>query len=149
MKKIYGVVVSNKLTAIHDDEEVINNYAESISSEYDMKTSIVKLNRKKIEYSNEYQDLYLVRYGDTYIQSKYFSIARDDDSQFKYDLQYAYDVLLRVMEFNDNPKDIKHLRKSVIVIERELYKLDAVPKSPDTMKALLEMRLLFNNAMGK
>lgn len=147
MKKLFGVAVSGKLTAVHDDYDVVKRYSDTLNNEYNLSTDIVKVSKKIMEReANLIHELYLVRYGDTYIQSKYYSIAKDEDIQFRYDLEYTKDTLIRLLEFSD--KGSKHIIKTVSLLEKELERLESVPKSPYIMENLLELRNSFYYRMN-
>ena len=109
---MYGVLKSGIVIAIHDELDVINKFIDSQNSDIsDYKiVKIKKKSHKKYKYLYEYQDLYLVRYGDNYVPFKFF-----------YDLKYCKDVLLRLLEEkHNNHKDRKALFRCVKIIVDEI-----------------------------
>ena len=74
--KMYGVLKSGIVIAIHDELDVINKFIDSQNSDIsDYKiVKIKKKSHKKYKYLYEYQDLYLVRYGDNYVPFKLYDI---------------------------------------------------------------------------
>lgn len=148
MAKLYGAVVSDKLTAVHEDKKIIQKYCDSIKEAYGYDIEVVKISKNKINH-NTYCDLYLVRYGDSYIQSKYYVLAKHDDGQFKYDLTYAKDVLLRIAEYIDDEKKLKHIKKVITTIDEEIEEIMSKPKSPIHLNELDSMLNDFNRALYK
>lgn len=72
---------------------------------------IVKIKNKKAKNDPDFDDLYLVRYQDTYIQSGYIEYLSLNDNQTMYDNMYALDVLLRFLDTDQSltKKERKHI----------------------------------------
>ena len=120
---MYGVLKSGIVIAIHDELDVINKFIDSQNSDIsDYKiVKIKKKSHKKYKYLYEYQDLYLVRYGDNYVPFKLYDTLKDASDEYFYDLRYCKDVLLRLLEEkHNNHKDRKALFRCVKIIVDEI-----------------------------
>ena len=145
MKGAYGVVAKNKIIAYHKKYEVVENYCEYISNHYDITSDIVKI--PKSTKIHEYDDLYLVRYGDSYIQLKYYEVAQEQDEELLYDLNITKDVLLRTLEFTEDKKERKNIEKTLSVIERQISRIKSESADPNTLEHLYQLKMSYMNAM--
>jgi len=114
---------TDKIIAFHDDIDVVTTYVTNIkksnSDHPDLK--IGKIKKKKVKSTIDFDDLYLVRYGDTYIQSKYIMYGELLSGQCIYDNQHCRDTLLRILECDDiTPKERKTIERTVKIIDRIL-----------------------------
>ena len=76
--------------------------------------------------------------GEDYIPSKYYTALEDVSSQRNYDIKYARDVLLNVLEYSDlSDKKKKHIEKAILILEDEIDPEEA--PTIDTMEELLSM----------
>ena len=63
-------------------------------------------------------DLYLIRYGDTYVQTGYLMYLEMSSEQFIEDDQYALDVLYRLLETSRlNKKQSKKIMDAIEILE--------------------------------
>ena len=100
-------------------------------------SGIVKVRKKELAASDR-ADLILVRYGEDYIPSKYYTALEDVSSQRDYDIKYAKDVLLNILEYSDlSDKKKKHIEKVILILEDEIDPEEA--PTIDTMEELLSM----------
>lgn len=132
---MYGVIsTSGKLLAISDDLDHINSF---VVKNKKFISGIVKVRKKELAASDR-ADLILVRYGEDYIPSKYYTALEDVSSQRNYDIKYARDVLLNVLEYSDlSDKKKKHIEKAILILEDEIDPEEA--PTIDTMEDLLSM----------
>lgn len=132
---MYGVIsTGGKLLAISDDLDHINNF---VVKNKKFISGIVKVRKKELAASDR-ADLILVRYGEDYIPSKYYTALEDVSSQRNYDIKYARDVLLNVLEYSDlSDKKKKHIEKAILILEDEIDPEEA--PTIDTMEELLSM----------
>lgn len=132
---MYGVIsTGGKLLAISDDLDHINNF---VVKNKKFISGIVKVRKKELAASDR-ADLILVRYGEDYIPSKYYIALEDVTSQRNYDIKYARDVLLNVLEYSDlSDKKKKHIEKAILILEDEIDPEEA--PTIDTMEDLLSM----------
>ena len=132
---MYGVIsTGGKLLAISDDLDHINRF---VVKNKKFISGIVKVRKKELAASDR-ADLILVRYGEDYIPSKYYTALEDVTSQRNYDIKYARDVLLNVLEYSDlSDKKKKHIEKAILILEDEIDPEEA--PTIDTMEELLSM----------
>lgn len=132
---MYGVIsTGGKLLAISDDLDNINRF---VVKNKKFISGIVKVRKKELAASDR-ADLILVRYGEDYIPSKYYTALEDVTSQRNYDIKYARDVLLNVLEYSDlSDKKKKHIEKAILILEDEIDPEEA--PTIDTMEELLSM----------
>lgn len=132
---MYGVIsTGGKLLAISDDLDHINNF---VVKNKKFISGIVKVRKKELAASDR-ADLILVRYGEDYIPSKYYTALEDVSSQRNYDIKYARDVLLNVLEYSDlSDRKKKHIEKAILILEDEIDPEEA--PTVDTMEDLLSM----------
>lgn len=119
---MYLVIRNHKVIAAHHDLDIVEQYVSSQSSN-DMK--ILQLKKKKakeLREHTEFEDIYLVRYGDNYIPYDQYMVMKDLSSQRDYDLTYCRDVLFRLLEEGtvDSEKDISAIKRVILLLERTL-----------------------------
>ena len=125
---MYCVYDSNEhVIAFHDDYNVVETYVRRIQqSHVDDKYNlpdlrIGKIKKKKVKHIREFDDLYLVRYSDTYVQSGYLEYLEIVSCQCIYDNQQCKDILLRILECNQiSNKERKSIEKTVEIVDRLL-----------------------------
>ena len=117
---MYGVIDMDRFIAFHDEKSVVKKYIRRIRDSSGKRLHYVKIKRKKAEKIKNYLDLYLVRYGETYIQSGYVEAMETADPQVVYDHRYARDVIMRILEVSDmlTNNDVKVLGKAIKIIDR-------------------------------
>jgi len=110
---------NRKIIALHDEKRVVERYIDSIEKCHGEKLSISKIKKKYLNKKiDDLYDLYLVRYGDTYVQSGYMEYIELMDPQVEYDHQYAKDVILKILELESLDKeDRKTLESTVMILE--------------------------------
>jgi hypothetical protein len=115
---------NNDVVAFHDEYDVVETYIRKIkisnpTSSPDL--HIGKIKKKKIKNMVDLDNLYLVRFGDTYVQNGYLGYLDLISSQSIYDNKQCKDVLLKILECNPiSAKERKAIEKTVEVIDRFL-----------------------------
>nr|DAR90509.1 MAG TPA: hypothetical protein [Caudoviricetes sp.]DAX59838.1 MAG TPA: hypothetical protein [Caudoviricetes sp.] len=111
---------SREIIAYHEDEEVVEFYLDSVEDDKKDDLSIIKIKKKyKEEIVKKYEDLHLVRFRNTYVQSGYLIYIKLSSQDILDDEEYARDILLRIIETqNLNNNEIKKLSKAIEVVDR-------------------------------
>ena len=130
---------SFEVEAIHDEKRVVKKYVENVYNTSKKQLSIIKIKKKDVKKIKNKDDLYLVRYADTYIQSCYIDYLEICDTKIYEDERYALDILCRIIETRRlNKKDTKVLEKAILILDR-ISDIDA-SYTPDE-KQLREMKM--------
>ena len=125
------------IIAFHDKKHVVEKYIDSI-----YKLHKIQLNKGKIKKSSKYKlagkdDLYLIRYGDTYVQSGYLLFVQISQDQILEDEQYALDILYRLLETTRlNEKQSKKIMKAIGVMEKLVHEDREYVPSFDQLKTM-------------
>lgn len=125
------------IIAFHDKKHVVEKYIDSIYSLHK-----IQLNKGKIKKSSKHKligkdDLYLIRYGDTYVQSGYLVYIEFVEPQFIEDDQYALDILYRLLEMSRlTEKQSKKIMKAIKVMEQLVREDRRYVPSLDQLKTL-------------
>lgn len=111
---------SREIIAYHEDEEVVEFYLDSVEDDKKDDLSIIKIKKKyKEEIVKKYEDLHLVRFRNTYVQSGYLIYIKLSSQDILDDEEYTRDILLRIIETqNLNNNEIKKLSKAIEVVDR-------------------------------
>ena len=129
---MFAVVDSEcQIIAYHDYLDVVEKYIENVKKSHgDVDLHISKIKKKHVSLTG-IEDLYLVRYADTYVQEGYMEYLALASDQFIYDYRYAKDILLKILEeyAELNNKDIKTLKKATKIVDRILR--DSETYTPD------------------
>ena len=119
---MYAVINNDtkEIVAYHEDEDVVEFYLDSVEDDKKEDLSIIKIKKKyKEEILRKYEDLHLVRFGNTYVQSGYIVYIKLSSQDMIDDEEYARDILLRIIETqNLNNNEIKKLSKAIEVVDR-------------------------------
>lgn len=128
---------TGKIIAIHDDKEVVEKYNMLIYHHHKIRLDIIKAKKKNIKNSAYFDDLYLVRYGETYVQAGYLTYIQLAYGQATEDEKYAKDILLRILELNKiSNKERKTLSKAVEILDRQIYSENQYTPSLNELKRL-------------
>lgn len=112
-----------KIIAFHDDLEVVETYIRHLKNSnpglYEM--HVGKIKKKKLKNLQDFDNLYLVRYADTYVQSGFTAYLELVSSQYISDEKQCKEILLRILECRDlTDKERKRINKAVKIIDRFL-----------------------------
>ena len=117
---MYYVIENGKeIIAFHREKRVVQKYCELLLQKYDdLKLSVNKEKNKKSYKRIEFDDLYLVRYKETFIQRKYIDTLELYDDGYTDDFITVKDILLRTVQTYDiGKKDLKSIRKVIMLME--------------------------------
>lgn len=118
--KVYTVVNdAGDILAWHEDVNVVENY---ISKVYKTSKVSLNVNKERVDVVNKLDDLYLARYGNTYIQIGYICYLSNLTENVIEDNRYARDIILRELERCDlTKKEKKTLSKAADILDRLVY----------------------------
>lgn len=125
---MYIVLRDDKIIAAHDDLDVVSEYVIHQPSKDIMR--ILKIKKQKadalLEEISEFENLYLVRYGDSYLPYDQYLIIKNISQQRDYDMKYCVDILYRILEENipQSKKDIAAIHRVIYILENEIESLD-------------------------
>lgn len=115
---------NDNIIAFHDDICVVRSYIHNINKSYNNEYQdlhIGKIKKKKLKNIKDLDNLYLVRYSDTYIQSGYLLYHELTTAQQIYDNTQCKDTLLKILECEDiTDKERKSIERTVKIIDRIL-----------------------------
>ena len=130
---MYVLMRSEKAVACHDSKKIIIKYKNYIlrdNDEDEIIYKIYKIKKSKLQGRININDLYLVRYGNTYVPFKYLDSLDIVASQVIYDNEYCIDVLYKFLEEPDlTDTDIHHIEKTINIIEK--YNKEAKKYTPN------------------
>lgn len=144
---MYCCMVEENLIAYHEKKRVVQTYVHSIekhTSENEL--AIIKIKNKIFykQYETIVDDLYLVKYGKSYIQAGYLiyaQIALDTEVEVQ-DLKDAQEILLRVLEINNTTKkERKALRQTIELLNDMVIDYDTYVPS---LVELKQMKLTYD-----
>ena len=114
---------NDRVIAFHDEYDIVKTYVQRVKASHEDHPDlhIGKIKKKKVKNLQDYDDLYLVRYANTYVQSGYLVYLEMFSSQHIEDEQQCRDVLLKILECDIiTGKERKHIERAVRVIDRLL-----------------------------
>lgn len=119
-----------KVIAIHDDIDVVEKYIDNIEKNHNIRLPIGKIKKKQLKKHPEYNDLYLVRYNNIYVQAEYLETLSIISEDYIYDYRCAIEILLRSLEVEDmSENDMKAIKKSIKVLDKIIKSYEEyVPK---------------------
>ena len=136
------------LVAFHDRKHVAKKYMQRVIEYHpDVYLHLVKIKNKYADFVLEgMDDLYLVRYGKTYVQNGYIVYIQCADDQFDEDEKIARDILYRILAISPNlkEKEIKHTKKVIAMLEKlidEHQRFTPSKKELDTYKSQYDIYL--------
>ena len=115
---MYAVIKDNEIIGFHEDLEVVKKFTTSFNPNSVEIIKIKKKKEKKLRENPFYDDLYLVRYGDTYLPMNLYLVAKEENSQDEYDLRYCRDIISKILISVKlkNKKDFNSLFRSMNII---------------------------------
>lgn len=121
---MYCVLENGVVIAIHNKKEVIKEYCDRLKESHPEKDLYyAKIKRKvKMEKSKKYEELYLVPYMDTFVQSGYIKYLEMSGPDVFHLYRETQNLLLDIMENN-------HLsRKERMAYEKVILSLEKIRK---------------------
>lgn len=127
---MYVVLDNNDIIGFHEEYDVCKKYVDNVYKHHKVILEINKLKKKKRNLLFGLDDLYLVRYGYTYIQEGYLLYVELSSEQIVDDIRYARDVIYRILGSQEDltGKEVSTLSKSTKILE-DLY-IDASTYTP-------------------
>lgn len=114
-----------KVIAFHKKEKVAKKFVKNYQKSNKNKICLIASIPDKIAKSHpRFEELYLEKYGSTYIQSEYLYIHQlsiDDEIN---DLEQCRQTLVRLVEYCNKTKEINALWKSIYIVEDKLEELE-------------------------
>lgn len=153
---MYCCFDNEHLIAWHEKKRVVHTYAHSIEMHTELvePLCIIKMGKGDFHrlYKNQYDELYLVKYGETYIQSGYLiyaQLALDTETQIK-DLQSAQETLMRILEINLlTKKEKKDLYRTIQLLDHMIVDYeDYVPNLTELKRMKIDYDpYIYNNIL--
>lgn len=128
---------NENIVALHDKRYVIEKYVDTIYSLHK-----VQLNIGKVKKSSKYKvttkdDLYLIRFGDVYVQAGYLLYVELSQTQIMEDDQFALDILYRLLETRRlTEKQSKKIMKAIEVMEDLVHEDREYVPTIDNLKTM-------------
>ena len=114
---MYVAYDGKDIIAFHEDKEVIEIYCDIIDTYHNIKLGIYKVKKKEAKKFKDFEDLYLVRYGETYIQQGYVDYMQFSSQQLNEDHVQARDILKRVLKTaNLDKEESKSIKKTINIL---------------------------------
>ena len=106
------------IIAFHDNKKIVKRYTDNVHSVHKITLNIGKIKKDSKWKLRNKDELYLVRYNDTYVQSGYLLYLQLSSTQYIEDEEFARDILFRLLETERlTPKQKKKLEKAIEVME--------------------------------
>lgn len=140
---MYCVLSNKEIIAFHKKRYVCDVYIKNLKDTYkdddgEFILYIKKIKDKKARLHQDFDKLYLVRYGDTYIQSEYIDYVSIQTEQIMHDNKYAMDVLIRLIdtEFPLSKKEKKYVENTIAILYNIIKEDEKYTPSLKDLKAL-------------
>ena len=95
---------SSKIIGYHESKRVCEKYLNQLVDSHEFDNSdlkIISFKGKVLKTITAYYDLYLVRYGNGYIQSKFMDLVEYDYKTSIQELIFAKENIMQYLEFSD------------------------------------------------
>lgn len=145
--KLYAIINKNGTPiAYHENKRVIESHLQDLDqSEF----SMVRIKHpKKIIDTSGYSDLYLVKIGGGYIQSKLYDSAYILREEELYEYDSLINIIVRELEFNNSSisKEEKvALKRTLAYFEERIDEIKSEKADFESIKRFDEMRKEYNN----
>lgn len=142
---INGKNESEKIIAYHESRRVVSQYYYSLAKRQ-KKYKLVKCKGKVIKRKPDYYDFYLVRFGRNYIQTKYYSFAKENLDILLSEYRFSIEILKRTFEVDDLENEEREiLEKAILVMQKKMdEELDCIT-DPTELKYLDDMYNRYRN----
>ena len=129
---------NDEIVAYHENKEVVEKYiynAMRSEASSDLDLILIKMKDKAILKNPRLDDLYLVRYGSTYIQTGYVLYLQLVSNDIAGENEYLKDLLLRTLEiYKLSDKKAKIIKKAIKVIDDIIETEDSFTPSIKELK---------------
>lgn len=133
---------NNSLIAYHEDLDVVKEYVRNVKiSHPDTDLVVGKMSEKFVKRKDPENELYLVRYSETYVQSGYLIYLEVNSGQHIYDMKYCKEIIMRtIKECKDDldDKDVKCLKKAAKIFDEILFDAETFTPSMEELRGLRE-----------
>lgn len=137
-----------KVIAYHSEKRVVKRYRDRYPSSIEDILRISKIDDNNLP--DDYGGLYLVKYGDTYIQYKYLETVQIDYEVIKEDYLSTHDVLQKLAEQTKSKKKAKKIMEVDRFILKEIEKAtDYLCSIPDLERRTEDIERYKNSLYGK
>ena len=142
---MYGAVMNKRIVAIHDDNDVVEEFINNQPNSDDF-TMIKIKNKKKIRSMPEYEDLYLVICDGQYVPYELYDTLKQESDAGNYDLIRCKETLYRLIEDGGlSKKEMDYISKTLkIVSERISEPMDV---GYDTLKEIDELNKRYKESI--
>lgn len=131
---------NEKIIAIHDKRYVVEKYVDTIYTLHKVVLNVGKIKKSSKHKTKSKDDLYLIRFGDTYVQTGFLLYVELAQTQIMEDDQFALDILYRLLETKRlTEKQSKKIMKAIEVME------DLVHEDREYIPSLDQLRNLKND----
>lgn len=136
---VWVVIDVDKIVAWHEEKRVVRNYALCINTDYERKRLYTrKVHKRVVKELPNYEDLYLVRRGKTFIQSGYLDYEYDDYKVILSELFFTKDILNKYMKYEYLDK--KEKKSFNIVLDCLQYTIDNLENSVPSLEDLQKVK---------
>ena len=113
---------SSKIIGYHESKRVCEKYLNQLVDSHEFDNSdlkIISFKGKVLKTITAYYDLYLVRYGNGYIQSKFMDLVEYDYKTSIQELMFAKEIIMKYLEFSDaSDSTKKHAMKTYQFLDK-------------------------------
>lgn len=121
---MFCAILGEKVIAIHEDEDIINEYIK-LYKHFHEDANNIYLGKIKNKKAAKYDDLYLEMIGDSFVQAKFVQSYSFFKDQIIEDNKRAKGVLERILSEEElDRKEKKHLMKTIELLESLIYEND-------------------------
>ena len=132
----------NNIIAFHDSKRAVETYIDRVYQCNRLTLKMCKVRKENRHLLRGKDDLYLVRYGETFIQSGYLDYISYSSLQMIEDNIMAMDILYRLLETERlSKKENKTIRKAIEIME-EVTKEDG--EFTPSLSQLKEMKMNYD-----
>ena len=127
-----------QMIAFHDELRVVELYKELIQKNHGINLEIRKIKKNYKKHIKDFDDLYLVKYGEAYVQSGYLLYLQLTSNQSIDDMQSTKDTLLMILETRENltRKEEKNVKKVVELLDDLITEDSSYVPDLDTLKSM-------------
>lgn len=131
---------NNNLIAYHEDLDVVEEYVRNVKISHPEADLVVgKMSEEFVKRKDPDNELYLVRYSETYVQSGYLIYLEVNSGQYIYDMKYCKDIIIRTIDqwkYELNDKDIKCLKKATKILDEILFDAETFTPSMEDLRSI-------------
>lgn len=136
--KVYVAIDVDRVVGWHEEKRVVKTYATSVNASTTKRIFVRKVPKDMVKRVYNYQDLYLIRRGTTFIQSGF------DDCDYDYkailvELFFTKDILEKYQHDDDLTKEERKAFKKVLQYLR--YKIEDTKDYVPTLEMLQAIKL--------